>query len=132
MADRDGISVLVVEHAAVVRERLAGFLAAVKDVFIVGFAEDGLQGLRLFVNYNPKVVLLDLELPDVNAMALLKRMKHEQPGCTVIVLSTYSFAELRQRCMKLGAQFVFDKNLEFERAISVCRELAGTPDSPKN
>lgn len=124
MPDSKEISVLVVEHASVLRERMAQMLGRAKGIFIVGFAEDGLQGIRLFGRYSPQVVLLDLELPDVNAMALLERMKREQPDCRVIVLSDYSFTELRRRCAKLGATCFFDKNAEFERAVAACQELA--------
>jgi DNA-binding NarL/FixJ family response regulator len=114
---------MIVENSEVVRTRLVELIARVPNVTIAALAENGLQAMALFAEHHPDVVVLDIELPGINGLKLLELMKREQPVCLVIVLTTYTFKELRQRCAALGADYFFDKPTEFERVADVLGAL---------
>jgi DNA-binding NarL/FixJ family response regulator len=113
------VKVLIVEDSPIVRERLVALVAGVRNVVIVGQAEDGFKAQALFRQHRPDAVVLDIQLPGINGMDLLAQFKREHPACVVMVLTTYAFKEFRQRCTTLGADYFFDKSLEFERITEV-------------
>ena len=118
------VKVLIVEDSLIVRERLAALIANLRNVAIVGQAEDGFQAEALFRQHRPDAVVLDIQVPGINGMDLLARFKRENPACVVMVLTTYAFKEFRQRCAALGADYFFDKSSEFERVIEVLGRFA--------
>ena len=113
------VKVLIVEDSPIVRERLAELVGDVRNVAIVGQAADGFQAQALFRQHRPDAVVLDIQVPGINGMDLLAQFKREQPGCVVMMLTTYAFKEFRQRCTALGADHFFDKSMEFERVVEV-------------
>jgi DNA-binding NarL/FixJ family response regulator len=117
------VKVLIVEDSLIVRERLVALVAGVRNVAIVGQAEDGFQAQALFRQHGPDAVVLDIQLPGINGMELLAQFKRERPTCVVMVLTTYAFKEFRQRCIALGADHFFDKSTEFERVPDVLETL---------
>jgi DNA-binding NarL/FixJ family response regulator len=117
------VNVLIVEDSIIVRERLAALVADLRNVAIVGHAGDGFQAKTLFRQHRPDAVVLDIQLPGINGLDLLAQFKRKNPACVVIVLTTYAFKEIRQRCVALGADYFFDKCSEFERVIEVLSML---------
>jgi len=113
------VKVLIVEDSPIVRERLAGLVAELPNVAIVGQAGDGYQAQALFREHRPDAVVLDIQVPGMNGMDLLSLFKREHPPCMIMMLTTYAFKEVRQRCVALGADYFFDKTLEFERVTEV-------------
>ena len=113
------VKVLIVEDSLIVRERLAGLIADLSNVTIIGQAGDGFQAQALFTQHRPDAVVLDIQVPGINGMDLLAQFKREDPACVVMVLTTYAFKEFRQRCVALGADYFFDKAMEFERITEV-------------
>lgn len=76
---------LTIEDDRSVRESIAAYF--VDSGFIVDQAEDGVQGLDLFRRNQPNVVLVDLHLPDINGMEVIKLIKEESPDTPAIVVS---------------------------------------------
>ena len=110
---------MIVEDSRIVRERLAALIAELRDVAIVAQAGDGFQAQALFRQHRPDAVVLDIQVPGINGMDLLSQFKREHPACLVMVLTTYAFKEFRERCVALGADYFFDKSMEFERVTEV-------------
>jgi len=94
-------------------------IASLRNVSIVGQAEDGFQAQKLFWQHRPDAVVLDIQVPGINGLDLLAQFKKQHPACVVMVLTTYAFKEFRQRCAALGADHFFDKSTEFERVNEV-------------
>ena len=131
MRGSPNISVVIMEASGIVRERLVGLMSRVADAVIVGTAEKGAEGLALCARQQQvDVAIVDMELPDVNTMDLLRRIRKLQPACRIIALTSYPFKELRLRSLESGADFCFDKTRDFENAIDVCEEIACQNTNP--
>ena len=84
------ITVVVADDQAAVREGLVLLLDLLDDVTVVGAAPDGEEAVRLVAAYRPDVVLMDLRMPRLDGVAATARIRAEQPGTQVVVLSTYA------------------------------------------
>lgn len=101
-------------------------------------AADGEEALKLFKQQPVDVVLLDIKLPRINGLEVLKELMAHQPPPRVIMLTAYESAELAQRAVKEGALDYVAKPFErqalrkaVERALSLKEwQRPSAPASP--
>jgi DNA-binding NtrC family response regulator len=77
--------------------------------------EDPEAGFEMFLRFRPRIVLLDLRMPGVNGMDLLKRIIGSDPGANVIVISGHYSAELAMDAIQQGACDYLTKPLDFHK-----------------
>jgi two-component system, chemotaxis family, protein-glutamate methylesterase/glutaminase len=98
------VRVLVVDDSALMRKLIPQALADDPSIEIVGTAMDGLIGLRKIEELHPHVVTLDLEMPRMDGLEMLRKItgKHRVP---VIVVSAHTEegASLTLKALSLGA-----------------------------
>ena len=92
-------------------------LSAVLDDegYTVSTAENGSEALKKMKDDTPSVVLLDVWLPDIDGLEILKEIRDAYPGVAVIVMSGHGTIETAVRATKLGAYDYIEKPLSMER-----------------
>ena len=73
------------------------------EIEIVGEASTGGEALRIAANLSPEVVLLDLELPDMDGLAVLRQIKELTPTLPVLVVTMHDDPALVRRAVRAGA-----------------------------
>jgi DNA-binding NarL/FixJ family response regulator len=102
--------ILIVDDHAVVRGGLRQFLAGTDDLEIVAEAETGFDALALIPGGEWDLVLLDMSLPDLNGLEVLKRIKRMRPNLPVLVFSMFSEAEFAVPALDAGASGYLNKD----------------------
>jgi two-component system response regulator NreC len=97
------IKILVVDDQPSVREGLRMRLALEPDMRVVGEAADGPQALRLAGQLNPQVVILDVELPRMDGIAVAGTLSRLVPRSAVVIHSLHDNIPLRERARSAGA-----------------------------
>jgi len=98
------IRVLVVDDSAFMRHAVARVLSDAPDVEVVGSAADGEAGLRLARTLRPDVVTLDVEMPVLDGLGMLRRLMSETPTRTIMLSSlTTSGAAVTLDALDAGA-----------------------------
>jgi two-component system, chemotaxis family, protein-glutamate methylesterase/glutaminase len=99
------IRVLVVDDSALMRKLIPQILASDDSIEVVGTAMDGSFGLRKIEELNPQVVTLDLEMPGMNGIDMLKQVMRKIYPVPVIVVSAHSTegASITLKALGLGA-----------------------------
>lgn len=118
------MKVLIADDSQIVRERLAYLLGDVEGVEIVGQAEDAVEGSNLAEALKPDVAILDVRMPRGSGLDVLRSIKRHHPSATVIILTNFVDPEARQLCLARGADYFFDKSIEFDKAVDLLRGLA--------
>ena len=114
--------VLIVDDSKQVRERLISLLTDYPEIRIVGQSGNGKEAMNALDAQKPDTVILDIRLPGRNGIQLLREIKAAHPEITVIMLTNYDFEQYRKQCMQLGADYFFNKTLEFEKVVNVLVE----------
>ena len=79
--------------------------------------------------HKPALVIVDLFLEDGSGLGVLRAVHQRAQPLRTVVLSNYATPEVRQRCLDLGAERVFDKSGDIEDLLNYCRETAaGLPN----
>lgn len=121
------VKVLIIDDSEIIRERLSALLGEIDNVEIVGGAACAAEGLDLVNMHNPDFIILDISLPDTSGIEVLKVIKKNHPDTCVVMLTNYPYLPYRTRCMAFGADYFFDKSVEFTRTKKVLLELASAP-----
>jgi two-component system chemotaxis response regulator CheB len=120
------IRVLVVDDSALMRKLIPQILASDDSIEVVGTAMDGSFGLRKIQDLNPQVVTLDLEMPGMNGIDMLKQVMRMVYPVPVIVVSAHSTegASVTLRALSFGAfDFVAKPHDVSHRMPEIAAEL---------
>jgi DNA-binding NarL/FixJ family response regulator len=115
------VRVLVADDQKVVREGLVSLLRLLPGVDVVGAALDGEDAVRQALDLRPDVVLMDLNMPRCNGVEATERLREEQPGTGVVVLTTYADDAWVFSALQAGARGFLTKDAgadEIHRAIT--------------
>jgi DNA-binding NarL/FixJ family response regulator len=99
-----GIRLLVADDHPMLREGLVAVLGTQPDFDVVGEAADGSEVVRLAENLRPDVILLDLEMPRVDGVAALERLRDAGSEARAIVFTAYDTDERILRSLRAGAR----------------------------
>ena len=100
---RDRIRVLTVDDHPMLREGIAAVVRPRADMTLVGEAEDGAQAIEAYRELRPDVTLMDLQMPNLNGVDAIIRIRAEFPNARIIVLTTYVGDVLALRAIRAGA-----------------------------
>ena len=120
------MKLLIADDSALLRDRLKSLVMTVKNVEIVGEAENGIVALQLIKEKKPDFVILDIRMPELNGIETLKRIKEGGSRAKICILTNYPYPQYRERCLAEGADYFFDKNQDFQQIIKVVASLAHT------
>jgi two-component system OmpR family response regulator len=121
----------IVEDNATIRENLIGTLEELASIKAMGWAET--EGdAKAWLDQRPAgwdLAIVDLFLKQGSGLGVLEACRSRDPGQRVVVLSNYATADMRKRCVQLGADAVFDKSNEIDALVDYCIELCAAPGS---
>jgi NarL family two-component system response regulator LiaR len=106
-----GIRILVVDDHAVIRSGLRKFLMVNRDLEPVGEATDCVEAVQMAGACRPDVVLMDLMMPEMDGITATREIRQKYPPTQVVVLTSFSDANLVQGALEAGAIGYLQKNV---------------------
>lgn len=98
------IRLLIVDDHPIVRDGLAAILGTQADFAVAGEAASGEEALALFNRLRPDVVLLDLEMPGMDGISVLRRLRADHPAVRVLVFTAFDTDERILGALQAGAK----------------------------
>jgi len=118
------IRLLLADDHALVREGLRGILAAAADIEVAAEAANGDEALALVRKQDFDLALLDLSMPGLSGLALIKRLKAEKPKLRILVLSMHGESQYAARALKAGASGYLTKDSAAAQLLGAIRKIA--------
>ncbi len=117
------ISVLLVDDHALMREGLRQLLESEEDMHIIGEAIDGFDALHKIRQLCPEVILMDINLPLMDGIAVTRQVTYEFPTAAVIMLTMYRQHQQVLEAMKSGARGYLLKSASSREVAQTIRAI---------
>jgi DNA-binding NarL/FixJ family response regulator len=111
------IKVLLADDHPVVRRGIAACLSRFPNLEIVAEAADGNEALRKIAQLCPDIVLMDIDMPQLNGLAVTERLRKEFPHVKVVVLSVHDQTDFVMRILQSGARGYVLKDAPTEELV---------------
>ena len=118
------IRVLLVDDQTLVRQGVRSLLALADDINVVGEASDGAEALVMVPKLQPDVLLLDLRMPKVNGLEVLKSLAEQGIQPPTLILTTFDDDELVLAGIEAGAKGYLLKDVALNDLLDAVRSLA--------
>jgi DNA-binding NarL/FixJ family response regulator len=123
MSAAGAIRILTVDDHPVLREGIAAVLASEQDMILVAEASNGREAVEQFRAHHPDVTLMDVQMPEVNGIDAIVKIRKEFPDARIIVLTTYTGDAQATRAFKAGAFGYLLKNMVRKELIDTIRTV---------
>lgn len=131
------IRILTVDDHPLLREGIAALVNAEPDMKLIAEAANGDEAIEKFRLYRPDITLMDLQMPNMNGVDAISRIRDEFLDARIIVLTTYTGDAQVLRALKAGARGYLLKGHVHRELLAIIRAVhAGQkripPRSPPN
>lgn len=117
------IRVLIVDDHALIREGLSQLFSLEEDLQVVGDATDGFTALEQIRQLHPDVVLMDINLPVVDGIAITRQVVQQFPAVAVIMLTMHRQNQQIVEAMRSGARGYLLKNVSARDVAQAIRTV---------
>ncbi|NQZ86544.1 MAG: response regulator transcription factor [Colwellia sp.] len=119
------INVALVDDQQLVRQGIAGLLSLSDDISILWQAENGEHAQQMLANEAlPDVLLLDIRMPKVNGIELVKILRGQGSTLPILMLTTFDDSELFMQSLQAGANGFLLKDVSLEKLVNAVKTLA--------
>ncbi len=118
------VGVLIVDDHPLFREGVRNVLSSEPDLEVVGEAVTGDEALRLVRALNPRVALIDVNLPNINGLQVTRQIQSERLSTAVVLLTAYDDVEQVLHAFRAGASAYCSKDIEAGKLVDVIRQVA--------
>jgi DNA-binding NarL/FixJ family response regulator len=117
------MKIVIADDSSLMRDRIKILLRSINHNFEMFEAEDGVEALQLIEEKEPDLAIIDIRMPDINGIEVLKKVRKMKMKTKVCMLTNYPYPQYRERCLEAGADFFFSKTEDFEKINTVITEL---------
>lgn len=118
------IRIVLVDDHKIVREGLRQMLGLAADIVVVAEAANGHELLALLATVRSDVLLLDITMPRLSGVELIKRIVQSDSSPAILVLSMHNEVQLVSRVLNAGASGYLTKDSDPEMLVFAIRKLA--------
>lgn len=119
------IRVLIADDHQIFRDGLRGLLESAPDVEVVAEATTGAEAVRLALEHNPDLILMDLKMPESNGIEAARQINDEAPDGNVLMLTMFDDDASIFAAMRAGARGYVLKGVKREEMLRAVRAAAG-------
>lgn len=118
------INVALVDDQQLVRQGIAGLLTLSDDINIIWQAEDGEQAQLKLNERQPDVLLLDIRMPKLSGIELVKILRAQSNSLPILMLTTFDDSELFMQSLQAGANGFLLKDVSLDKLVNAVKTLA--------
>ncbi len=118
------LKLVLVEDHGIVRQGIRLIIESEADMEVIGEASCGREGLAIIAAQKPDIAILDINLPDINGMDMLREIRLIHPDLPVLLLTIHAEEILAVRALQAGAKGYLCKDSSSDELAKALRKLA--------
>ncbi len=111
--------VLIIDDEEKIRSIISHLLA--DEGYAVKTAQDGITGYRTAVGFSPRIILMDQNMPGMNGIETMQKIKEKMPNVTVIIITAFGEVSLAVEAIKKGAYDYIEKPFDNDKLLLLIR-----------
>jgi len=115
--------IVIVDDHPMIRGAIASVLRVDSDLQIVGESGDGEEGLRIILSLIPDLVILDLDLPSLDGLSMIRRIRAQDDTIRILVLSAKPDHVIASHTQQAGANGYVSKSRELKEMLTAARTV---------
>lgn len=120
----ENINVMIAEDHSMIREGLKRLIELEPDIHVVAGCSNGKEAVEKYQTKKPDVVLMDINMPTLNGLQALERIKRYDDGAKVVMLTIHQDREYLFRAIELGALGYILKDADASDLINAIRNVS--------
>src|SRR5467141_3597952 len=117
------IGILIADDHSVLRQGLVSLIGFESDMMVVGEAGNGREAVELWKRHRPEVTMLDLRMPELDGVGVIKQIRAADENARIIVLTTFDGDEDIYRAIQAGAKGYLLKDVPREALMDCIRRV---------
>jgi pilus assembly protein CpaE len=117
------ISILLVDDIPETRENIKKLLAFESDFKVIGSAGTGREGVAMAKEYQPDIIIMDINMPDMDGLQATAQIKQHVPMSAVIIMSVQDDPNYMRRAMVAGARDFLAKPIDMDELYNTIRTV---------
>ena len=118
---KDEYTIIIVDDIAETRDNLSKLLRFESDIEVLGVARTGREGIKIALDIQPDVILMDINMPDVDGIKATEIIREKIPSTQIVILSVQGDANYMRRAMLAGARDFLTKPPKADELVSAIR-----------
>jgi two-component system invasion response regulator UvrY len=119
----ENIKVLIVDDHALIRKGITSLLEDIQDIKVIAEASSGEEAVHMIQQYQPDVILMDLQMPGIGGLEAARKILHSNPNIKILALTIYESDVYPLRFLEGGAAGYITKNSTMEELESAIRTV---------
>ncbi len=117
------ISLILVDDHVIMRDGLRNLLKAESDIEVIGEADNGRDAVKISIEKNPDIVVMDIAMHDMNGIEATRQIKKENPDIKIIALSMHSERQIVVGIFRAGASGYLLKDSTSAELVEAIRSI---------
>lgn len=117
------ITVMIVDDHTVLRDGLKSIFEMENDITVIGEAESGEAALTLVPELKPDVIIMDINLPEQNGVAITRQLKNDFKEIKILMLTMHSHEEYFMSAIREGADGYLLKDAPSDQVVEAIRTV---------
>lgn len=124
MSNQEAATILLIDDHPMLRTGVKQLISMAPELCVIGEAGNGLQGVELAESLDPDLILLDLNMPGMNGLETLDRLREKPLSGRIVVFSVSNHEEDVVSALKRGADGYLLKDMEPEELLKALHQAA--------
>jgi len=108
------MKIVIADDSSLLRDRIKNLLNGLKEKLVLYEAENGVEALKLIKDEKPDLAILDIRMPEMNGIEVLKKIRELNMKTKICILTNYAYPQYKKKCFEAGADYFLSKTEEFE------------------
>jgi len=122
------MKIVIADDSSLLRDRIKSLLNGLKEKLVIYEAENGLEALKLIKDEKPDLAILDIRMPEMNGIEVLKKIRELNMKTKICILTNYAYPQYKKKCFEAGADYFLSKTEDFEDVKIIISELANSEE----
>jgi len=108
------MKIVIADDSFLLRDRIKFLLKSINNQSELYEAKNGLEAIHLILEVKPDLVILDIRMPEMNGIDVLKKIRESKMPVKICILTNYSHQLYRLKCFEAGADYFLRKTEDFD------------------